>query len=88
VAVTFDSDNPLNTLLTATDAARELGLSSVSTIINWRERGYIDLTGNRKHLEIKGLSERGRPMYRFGDIVCAERATRARAGRRYGQAAA
>jgi predicted site-specific integrase-resolvase len=63
----------LDEFLTTTRAANLIGVK-VETIRKWRERG---------HLEVKGLDERGRPMYRWIDVVRAERATRDKAGRKY-----
>lgn len=63
----------LEEMISSTRAANLVGVS-VETIKKWRQRG---------HLEMKGLDERGRPMYRWIDVVRAERATRDKAGRSY-----
>lgn len=59
----------IDTLIDTTDAANLVGVS-VETIRQWRHRGK---------LEVKGLTKLGRPMYRWGDVVLAERATRDKA---------
>lgn len=81
-----DTDDPLAELVTATEAAIRLGIG-VSAISNWATRGYMGEDGTRHHLEKAGLNERHRPMYRFRDVILAERATRDRAGRQFAQAA-
>jgi predicted site-specific integrase-resolvase len=60
-------------LLTTARAANLVGVS-VETIRQWRHRG---------HIEVKGLTEHGRPMYRWLDVVLAERATRDKARRTF-----
>ncbi|MEU9199003.1 MerR family transcriptional regulator [Streptomyces sp. NPDC048332] len=46
-----------------------------ATIRQWARRG---------HLEARGLTDRGHPMYTLADVARAEVATRARALRRHG----
>lgn len=70
----------IESLLSTTDASRLAGVS-VAAISNWRERGYLDATGKRVHLEPAATDRRGRPMYRWIDIAKAEHATRGRARR-------
>jgi hypothetical protein len=63
----------VNTLVTTAGAATIAGVS-VATIRSWRLRG---------HLDVAGLTETGRPMYRWIDVAKAERHTRDRARRTY-----
>lgn len=81
-----DTDDALAELVTATEASTRLGIG-VSAISNWRNRGYMGTDGHRHHLQVVGLDERQRRVYRFRDIITAERATRDRAGREYADAA-
>ncbi|MFE3051588.1 hypothetical protein [Nocardia sp. NPDC059239] len=53
-------------LITATDAAHLCGVTTAA-IVNWVKRG---------HLDVAGLDERGRKLYRVIDVAKAERATR------------
>lgn len=63
----------LTELVDTTAAANLVGVS-VETIRKWRQRGKI---------EVKGLTPTGRPMYRWIDVVRAERATRDKARRTF-----
>lgn len=63
----------LDELISSTRAANLVSVK-VETIRQWRSRG---------HLEAKGLDEHGRPLYRWIDVVKAERATRDKARRTY-----
>lgn len=65
----YDIAPDLDDLIGSTRAANLVGVT-VETIKKWRQRG---------HLETKGLDERGRPMYRWIDVVRAELATRDKA---------
>jgi hypothetical protein len=48
----------------------------------WVSRGWVDPeTGERRKLETRGSNWQGRHLYRYGDVMTAERATR-RKGRR------
>jgi hypothetical protein len=42
------------------------------TIRNWRYRGWLDGQGRRRHVRVKDRR------YRYGDVVAAERDTRAK----------
>ncbi|GAA2227276.1 hypothetical protein GCM10010430_03310 [Kitasatospora cystarginea] len=65
----------MDDLLTGPQAAELCGVSP-TTIRSWKNRGK---------LKAAGLDEQGRPMYRHLDVALAERSTRDRAGRTYGQ---
>ncbi|MGK4583468.1 helix-turn-helix domain-containing protein [Kitasatospora sp. HPMI-4] len=68
----------MDELLTGPQAAELCGVSP-TTIRSWKNRGK---------LAPAGLDEQGRPMYRHLDVALAERSTRNRAGRTFGQRAA
>lgn len=76
----------LNEPVTATEAASRLRVS-VNAVMQWARRGYLAEDGSKQYLQRVGLSPRNKPMYRFRDVVVAERATRHRAGRTYLSAA-
>ncbi|MDG4791996.1 hypothetical protein O7626_39980 [Micromonospora sp. WMMD1102] len=54
--------------LITTDQAAELAGVDSETVRQWRKRGYLSRNGNREYLQVKGLSERRRPMFRASDI--------------------
>lgn len=63
-------------LLRASDAARALGCS-IHVILMWRSRGWLDRDGQRHHLEVADRDRRTRrPLYRWDDLLVAERSTR------------
>lgn len=49
--------------------AEWIGISP-GTIRNWRYRGWIDKDGTRRHHRVRDR------LYRYGDVVAAERDTR------------
>ena len=63
----------LEVCLSTVEAAEVVGVTP-GAIRKWAYRG---------HLPVGGLDERGRPTYRWIDVVKAERATRVRARRKY-----
>jgi len=58
---------PDDQMLTTAEAAEYVGVD-VETIRQWRKRGYVSPTGAREHLQVRGLSERGWPMFKAGDV--------------------
>lgn len=54
-------------LLTTAEAA-EFAEVTVETIRKWRTRGVRTPSGGRMYLAVKGLNERGWPVFRAGDI--------------------
>ncbi len=49
-----------------------------NVITLWTRQGWKDPdTGQRRYLEVAARDWRGRPQYRYGDIMAAEAATRA-----------
>lgn len=62
-------------LLRASDAARALGCS-LHVILMWRNRGWLDRDGQRHHLEVAERDRCDRPLYRWDDLLQAERTTR------------
>ncbi len=54
-----------------------------SAVAMWVSRGWTDpRTGERRKLEAKGRDWQGRHLYRYGDVMAAEQATRRRGRRR------
>ena len=54
-----------------------------SAIGMWVSRGWKDPdTGERRKLERRGTDWQGRHLYRYGDVMAAERATRRRGRQR------
>lgn len=50
-----------------------------SAVAMWVSRGWIDpASGERRKLEPAGADWRGRHLYRYGDVMTAEQATRRR----------
>jgi hypothetical protein len=62
-------------LLRASDAARAFGCS-IQVIVMWRNRGWVDTDRQRHHLEVADRDRCGRPLYRWTDLLHAERSTR------------
>ncbi len=49
------------------------------SISSWVSRGWKDPdSGERKFLERRGVDHQGRHLYRYGDVMAAEKATRRR----------
>jgi len=65
----------VNTLLSATDAARYAG-KTVNVIVNWRNRGHLPVATDEHGHEIR--DRQGRPRYRLLDVAKAENATKRR----------
>lgn len=68
---------PDDELLT-TDQAAELAGVDPETVRQWRKRGYISRNGVREYLQVEGLSEQRRPMFRASDIKTIAETTRQR----------
>lgn len=64
----------LDALLSARDAAHAFQ-TSIPVILMWRNRGWLD-DGEQLRLPVAGRSRTGRPLYRWGDLLVAERGTR------------
>jgi hypothetical protein len=62
---------PTQQLMTSADASYAAGVT-VAAIRKWVQRG---------HLEVAARDYRGRPLFRWIDVVRAERSTRSGAGR-------
>lgn len=62
-------------LLTAAMAALYCGVS-VQTIVNWRNRGHLEVATDAQGEEVR--DRRGRPMYRLRDVIRAEAAVKRR----------
>ncbi|WP_045740882.1 hypothetical protein [Actinoplanes rectilineatus] len=61
------------------DTAAHAARVSPSSITSWVSRGWRDPdTGDRHKLERRGTDPWGRHLYRYGDVMAAERATRRR----------
>ena len=79
-------DDARQPLLTRDLAAHAAGVSG-STIARWASRGWNDpATGKRHVLEVADRDWRKRPLYRYADVMAAEKATRRRGRRRDSQA--
>lgn len=70
--VTVDRDD-----MVTTAQAAELAGVGVETIRQWRKRGYISRAGRREHLQVRGLSPQGWPMFLAAEVLEAAAATRA-----------
>ena len=68
---TYDMDS-----LRPAKFAAEFFHTTINVILMWRNRGWIDDDGERKYLAIAERDDNGRPLYRFGDLLDAERGTR------------
>lgn len=62
-------------LLTARDAAHALQ-TTIPVILMWRNRGWVDADGQQRRLATVGRDHLGRKLYRWGELVDAERDTR------------
>jgi hypothetical protein len=63
-------------------AAHAAGVKG-STVAMWASRGWSDPDdGERRTLEVAGRDWRGRPLYRYADVMAAEQATRRRGRKR------
>jgi hypothetical protein len=71
--VTYDTE----TLVTVIDAAVIAGVQE-ETVRQWRNRGYIDRTGTRAHLQVRGLSPGGAMMFMVGELLEVAAITRSR----------
>lgn len=69
-------------LLTRDLAAHAANVSG-STVAMWASRGWTDpSSGERRILEVDSRDWRGRPLYRYADVMAAEKATRRRGRKR------
>lgn len=66
---------PDDRMLTTAEAAEYAGVD-IETVRTWRKRGYKLPSGAREHLEVRGLSERGWPMFLAGEVRRAQETTR------------
>lgn len=65
------------------DTAAFVAKVKPSAVTSWASRGWIDPgTGERRKLEAQGRDWQGRHLYRHGDVLAAEQATRRRGRRR------
>lgn len=71
--MTFVQD--MGALLTAREAAGRFH-TSIAVILMWRNRGWSDTDGEQHKLAVAGKDGRGRPVYRWSDLLAAERGTR------------
>lgn len=68
--------------LTRDLAAHAAGVTA-STVAMWASRGWVDpITGERRKLEVAARDWRGRPLFRYADVMAAEQATRRRGRQR------
>lgn len=65
----------MNGLWTAKDAA-EAFHTTINVILMWRNRGWTEADGERKTLPVADTDSRGRPLYRWRDLLKAEAGTR------------
>ncbi len=68
-------DDHRSRLVNSVEAAQAAQVS-VNVISNWRNKGWLDRDGQRKYLPVAGRDYRGMPLYRYGDVLNAERETR------------
>lgn len=74
--------DPADALITRDLAAHAAGVKP-SAVNMWTSRGWIDpATGERHKLEVVKKDWRGRCLYRYGDVMAAEKATRRRGRKR------
>lgn len=67
----------LDALVSASEAAAVAGVG-VETVRQWRKRGYVARDGSRRHLIVRGLSEKGSPMFNVGEVLEVIATTRSR----------
>lgn len=68
--------------LTRDLAAYAAGVKT-SAVAMWVSRGWVDpTTGERRKLEVAARDWRGRPLFRYADVMAAEQATRRRGRKR------
>lgn len=70
----------MTNLLTARQAADRLRVHR-TTINMWQSKGWLDPEGQRRHLDIKGLTPDGVRLYDWGQLLEAEQQTRAKSQR-------
>lgn len=68
---------PDDELLTTAQAAELAGVD-IETVRQWRKRGYVSRSGQREHLQVRGLSERGWPMFLAAEVREVAETTRRR----------
>jgi len=73
VVLVFVQD--LRALLTAREAAGRFH-TSIAVVLMWRNRGWLDEDGQVHTLAVADRDWRGRPLYRWGDLLDAERGSR------------
>lgn len=64
-------------MVTTADAAELAGVD-VETVRQWRRRGYVSREGIRRHLQTRGLTEEGRPMFLASEVLEIAATTRQR----------
>jgi len=63
--------------LTRSQAVDKLGSDVTPAMVSmWVARGWLDPQGNRRHIRIVGTDERGARLYRYADLLAAEKHTR------------
>lgn len=65
----------MDALVTARDAADRFH-TSIPVILMWRNRGWTDADGDKHRLKVARRDDRGRPLYRWSDLLAAERGAR------------
>lgn len=76
------NDHPDDARLTRDLAAHAADVKP-STVAMWASRGWVDpVTGERRKLEVAARDWRGRPLFRYTDVMAAEQATRRRGRKR------
>jgi hypothetical protein len=79
VFVVYGGDLVRDEPLLHTDVAAHAAGVTESTIGMWASRGWKDpVTGERRYLEVAKRDWQKRPMYRYADVMAAEKATRRR----------
>lgn len=64
--------------LVGTTAAAELAGVTPATVHQWRRRGYVDRSGERRYLSTYGSDDRGWPLFLAAEILEIVATTRAR----------
>lgn len=76
-------DDPTRQPRLTRDLAAHAAGVKVSTVAMWASRGWVDPnTQERRVLEVAGRDWRGRPLFRYADVMAAEQATRRRGRQR------